>query len=83
MKTSYNLQTNFLIVLFVLFLTFLGELEAQDTTWSQFRGLNSSGLADESAKPPVQFGLNQNLLWKVALPAGHSSPCIWEDKIFW
>ncbi|MCH7658848.1 MAG: PQQ-binding-like beta-propeller repeat protein [Bacteroidetes bacterium] len=82
MKTSYMLQANFLIVLFFLFLTYLGELEAQDTTWPQFRGLNSSGLADDGAKPPVQFGPNQNFLWKVALPVGHSSPCIWDDNIF-
>jgi outer membrane protein assembly factor BamB len=75
------LKLNFLIVFFLIFLTYSGELEAQDTTWPQFRGINSSGLADDNAKPPVQFGPSQNLLWKVALPVGHSSPCIWCDNI--
>ncbi len=82
MKTCNIIKVNSLIILFFLFLTYLGELEAQNTTWPQFRGLNSSGHADDSAKPPVQFGPNQNFLWKVALPVGHSSPCIWDDNIF-
>jgi outer membrane protein assembly factor BamB len=82
MKTSCLLQTKSVIVLFFLFATYLGELDAQDTTWPQFRGHHSSGIAADDAKPPVQFGPNQNFLWKVALPVGHSSPCIWNDKIF-
>jgi outer membrane protein assembly factor BamB len=82
MKTSHRIQANSLIVLFFLFISYFGELEAQDTTWPQFRGVNSSGLADERAKPPIRFGPNQNFLWKVALPVGHSSPCIWDDNIF-
>ena len=77
------LKVNFLLGLFLIFITCSGELEAQvSSTWPHFRGLNSSGLADENAKPPVQFGPNQNFLWKVALPIGHSSPCIWGNNIF-
>jgi outer membrane protein assembly factor BamB len=30
----------------------------------------------------TDFGPNSNVLWKTPLPSGHSSPCIWEDKIF-
>ncbi len=82
MKTFGRLEVVSLTILFLFFLSCAGELETQDATWPQFRGLNSSGLADDSAKPPVQFGPDQNLLWKVALPAGHSSPCIWDDNIF-
>ena len=82
MKTYKKLKVNSLIVFTLIFYTYSGELEARDSTWPQFRGINSSGLADESAKPPVQFGPNQNLLWKVELPVGHSSPCIWGDNIF-
>jgi len=82
MKTC-NIVKVFSLIIFVLISFACGrESETPAATWPQFRGVNSSGLADESAKPPVQFGLNQNLLWKVALPAGHSSPCIWDDKIF-
>jgi hypothetical protein len=71
MKTSCLLQTKSVIVLFFLFATYLGELDAQDTTWPQFRGHHSSGIAADDAKPPVQFGPNQNFLWKVALPVAH------------
>jgi outer membrane protein assembly factor BamB len=49
--------------------------------WPQFRGPNGQGVA-ESEKPPVSFGPTTNLLWKTALPSGHSSPSIWEERIF-
>jgi outer membrane protein assembly factor BamB len=49
--------------------------------WPQFRGPGGSGVAD-SQNPPTQFGPSTNLLWKTPLPAGHSSPCIWDDRIF-
>ena len=71
-----------LIVLVVFVLSNFQDLQAQETTWPQFRGHNSSGHADENCKPPVEFGIDNNLLWKVELPEGHSSPCIWGDKIF-
>ena len=71
-----------LIVLVVIALSNFQDLQAQKTTWPQFRGHNSSGHADENCKPPVEFGIDNNLLWKVELPEGHSSPCIWGDNIF-
>lgn len=49
--------------------------------WPQFHGPNSSGVAEEG-KPPVEFGPGTNLLWKVEVPAGLSSPCIWSNHIF-
>jgi outer membrane protein assembly factor BamB len=49
--------------------------------WPQFRGPNSAGVS-EADKPPTEFGPETNLLWKTALPAGMSSPCIWGDRIF-
>jgi outer membrane protein assembly factor BamB len=49
--------------------------------WPQFRGPNCAGVS-ETDKPPVEFGPTTNLLWKIALPAGISSPCIWQDRIF-
>jgi outer membrane protein assembly factor BamB len=48
--------------------------------WPQFRGPNSSGLG--AGKPPVQFGPDQNVLWKSAVGPGLSSPIIWEGRIF-
>ena len=54
---------------------------AAATSWPQFRGPNCAGVA-EGEKPPIEFGPGTNLLWKVAVPAGVSSPCIWADRIF-
>src|SRR2546422_3208522 len=49
--------------------------------WPQFRGPNSSGVA-ENQKPPILFGPGTNQLWKVEVPSGLSSPCVWGDAIF-
>jgi len=55
--------------------------------WPQFRGPNASGVASADAAPPVEFGpsqpaAKQRLLWKQALPAGHSSPSLWGERVF-
>ena len=55
---------------------------ANESNWPQFRGPRSSGLGAEGQNFPVEFGPEQNLLWKTSLPRGHSSPCIRGDKIF-
>lgn len=49
--------------------------------WPQFRGPNGSGVAD-SQKPPREFGPGTNQIFKVSVPPGSSSPCIWNDRIF-
>lgn len=54
-------------------------VEAGD--WPQFRGLNGSGTADEKGLP-VEFGPSKNVVWKTALPPGHSSPVLIGDRIF-
>lgn len=69
-------------VILILLLCSNADVEAQNTNWPQFRGINLSGHAHEKARPPIQFGPNHNLLWKTDLPIGHSSPCIWRDYIF-
>ena len=48
--------------------------------WPQFRGPNSTGIGD--GKPPVEFGPARNLLWKVAIGSGLSSPVIAKGRIF-
>ena len=50
--------------------------------WPQFRGPGGAGIADGPQSVPVEFGPSQNLLWKADLPAGHSSPVVWGDRIF-
>ena len=41
--------------------------------WPQFRGPNASGVSD-TVGLPSEFGPSKNVVWKTALPAGHSSP---------
>ena len=48
--------------------------------WPQFRGPNCSGLSP-TAKPPMQIGPDQNLLWKIDVPWAPSSPVVWGDRI--
>jgi outer membrane protein assembly factor BamB len=57
-------------------------LLGQDTHWPQFRGPNASGVTASDAPLPVEFGPARRVLWKQALPPGHSSPVIWGDRIF-
>ena len=49
--------------------------------WPQFRGPNGSGISI-MADPPVAFGPGSNQVWKIATPAGHSSPCAWGKHVF-
>jgi len=43
--------------------------------WPQFRGPGGSGVADDQ-KPPVDFGPDKNVKWKVPAPEGLSSPIV-------
>jgi outer membrane protein assembly factor BamB len=49
--------------------------------WGQFRGPNG-GVSTENKPLPVTFNENTNLIWKTPLGHGHSSPCVWGDRIF-
>src|SRR5262245_16358878 len=49
--------------------------------WPQFRGPNASGVAEDTNLPSA-FGPNTNVVWKTAVPRGHSSPSVAGDKIF-
>jgi outer membrane protein assembly factor BamB len=48
--------------------------------WPRFRGPNGSGVAD-GQKPPVEFGPDKNVKWKVPAPAGISSPIVAGDNV--
>ena len=54
---------------------------ASDTDWSRFRGPNGSGVSATKGLP-AEFGPDKNVLWKVDLPQGFSSPIIWENRLF-
>jgi outer membrane protein assembly factor BamB len=49
--------------------------------WSRFRGPNGSGIST-SSRLPSEFGPDKNVIWKTALPFGHSSPALTRDRIF-
>lgn len=63
-----------------MFLT-LAQANLAGDDWAQFRGPNATGIFS-GAGVPVEFGPEKNLLWKTALPPGHSSPVLSRDRIF-
>jgi len=56
-------------------------LTARGEDWPQFRGPGGRGFS-ETATPPIGFGPSSNLLWKVAIPEGISSPIVTGERIF-
>ena len=61
--------------------SFVFAQSAEIAKWPQFRGVNASGVSDAKSLP-VEFGPEKNLLWKVKVPSGVSSPCVWGDRVF-
>ena len=53
----------------------------QGADWPQFRGPEGTGIA-QGGPLPVHFGEDTNLVWKTAMPSGHSSPVVAGDKIY-
>lgn len=50
--------------------------------WPQWRGPLGTGVAPY-ADPPVEWSETKNIRWKIVLPGkGHSTPVIWDDRIF-
>ena len=52
-----------------------------ESNWPQFRGQNFNGVA-LSQSIPKDFSPENKLIWKISTPIGHSSPIIWDNKIF-
>ena len=74
-------QTLLRVRLTVVSLLVCGSAIFAQPHWPQFRGPNGTGISHDG-RPPIQFGVDQNVTWKTAAPAGHSSPCVWGDRIF-
>jgi outer membrane protein assembly factor BamB len=68
-------------ILALVTLTLSGWSSSASDDWSQFRGPNASGVSNET-NLPINFGPDQNVVWKTPLPAGHSSPVLTSDRIF-
>lgn len=50
--------------------------------WPQWRGPDGTGISTEK-NLPAEWNTSKNIKWKTAIDGrGHSSPIVWEDKIF-
>src|SRR5262245_38870131 len=56
-------------------------IAAEPPDWSRFRGPNGSGVSS-ATNVPTEFGPQKNLLWRLPLPPGHSSPILHRDRIY-
>ena len=55
---------------------------ARAENWPTWRGPNHNGISSES-NVPLTWSPKKNILWKTMIPGvGHSSPIVWEDKLF-
>lgn len=50
--------------------------------WSRFRGPNGSGVSPDSKNLPIEMGVDRNMAWQTALPAGYSSPIVAGGRVF-
>ena len=64
-----------------LFMLAAGASVAAGENWPQWRGPGSQGISSERALP-IEWTAERNIIWKAALPSGHSSPIVWQDRIF-
>ena len=57
---------------------------APGANWPSFRGPQASGVADGQNLPDRWNGTTgEQVLWKTRIPGlAHSSPIVWEDRIF-
>src|SRR5437870_4081603 len=77
---NYPRRTLAVFLVISVFCPFTSPAYAGD--WTQFRGPNGSGVADET-DVPVRWSADQNVLWKADLPGrGLSSPIIAGDRVF-
>ena len=49
--------------------------------WARFRGPNGSGIST-ATNVPTEFGPKKNLIWRLDLPPGHSSPILVGNRVY-
>jgi outer membrane protein assembly factor BamB len=76
------MQTIARLVGCALLLTLPFAAPARAADWPQFRGPNCSGRAATDAPLPAEIGPGTNVVWKTALPPGHSSPVVAGDRVY-
>jgi outer membrane protein assembly factor BamB len=78
-----GMPENHTALLYVSLLLMMSSLSAGQN-WPSFRGPSASGVV-EGYKAPREWGVkpSKNILWRTPIPGlGHSSPVIWEDRVF-
>ena len=61
--------------------SFLNLPTAAEAQWTRFRGPNGTGVS-AAANLPAEFGPAKAVVWKRAVPPGHSSPVLTPTRIF-
>lgn len=51
-------------------------------SWPQFRGISGAAIAQDDRATAVELDPSRSQLWATELPIGHSSPCVWQDRVF-
>lgn len=76
-------MTNFKFQIFILTLFIVNSIAVINAqNWPNWRGPNGDGTSIET-NLPVKWDSITNVVWKSPIPgSGHSSPIVWEDKIF-
>jgi outer membrane protein assembly factor BamB len=76
-------MTNFKFLIFILTLLIVNSISVtQAQNWPNWRGPNGDGTSIET-NFPTKWDSITNVVWKSPVPGiGHSSPIIWEDKLF-
>ena len=80
-KKCITMKKNTLWILVLIVLTQIACNPRNQNQWSQFRGIDASGVAPENATPPIDFGIDKNILWEIETPEGLSSPIIIDDNL--
>jgi outer membrane protein assembly factor BamB len=61
--------------------TALAAQSRRSPDWIRFRGPNGSGVST-ATNVPTEFGPGKNVVWRVELPIGYSSPILFGNRIF-
>ena len=70
-----------LAIVLTIILALISPCALHSSDWPRFRGPNGSGVS-ESTGLPTEIGPNKNVVWKIPLPEGHSSPIVSGNRIF-
>jgi len=82
MGIHVRLRSAFLVLTFLaIAVALVGPARAEPPSWPQFRGPGGLSSAPDQ-RIPDEFGPDRNVRWQREVPAGHSSPVIWGDRLF-